>query len=94
MEPNFKTLSDENHVFSISEASEKPYDRSDQTYTTHDFLKTLENYLSSNVFRHSFEQWTKTGVKCNLLKIGSSGWVVGKIRIRFTLEFVPDQPED
>lgn len=33
------------------------------------------------------------GVKCEALKIGSKGWKKGKMRIRVSLEFCPDEPD-
>lgn len=94
MEPNFKPLNNENHVFSTLEAEANLYDRSDKTYTTHDFLEIVASFLKNNLLRSNFDFWTKTGVRCNLLKIGANGWVTGKIRIKITLEFAPDESKD
>lgn len=33
------------------------------------------------------------GVKCEALKVGSKGWKKGKMRIRVSLEFCPDEPD-
>lgn len=30
---------------------------------------------------------------CEILRIGSSGWQKGKMKLKITLEFIPDQPE-
>jgi len=33
------------------------------------------------------------GIDCEILKIGAKGWQKGKIRIRVSVEFIPDEPE-
>lgn len=43
---------------------------------------------------HSFHsRWFGEGIDCELLKIAAKGWQKGKVRIRLTLEFCPDEPE-
>lgn len=37
--------------------------------------------------------WFREGIDCELLKIGAKGWQKGKVRIRLTLEFCPDDSE-
>ena len=94
MEPQFEPLDSENHVFCVLEPEATLRDRSDKTYTTHDFLETISSFLKNYVFASGFDFWTKTGVRCNLLKVGSNGWVKGKVRIKITLEFAPDESSD
>ena len=43
-------------------------------------LKTIEKCFSE-------------GVDCELLKFGAKGWEKGKIRVKLTVEFCPDEPE-
>ncbi|GET42167.1 KGK domain-containing protein [Microseira wollei] len=33
------------------------------------------------------------GLHCEILRIGSKGWQKGRIRVKVTLEFIPDEPE-
>lgn len=33
------------------------------------------------------------GIDCEVLKIGANGWRKGKLRIKVTFEFCPDEPE-
>jgi hypothetical protein len=40
-----------------------------------------------------YNNWTGTGVHCEVLKIGSNQWQKGKIKIRVSVEFYPDEPE-
>ena len=39
--------------------------------------------------------WFEDGENCEILKASSSGWQKGKIKLKvnFTLEFIPDEPE-
>ncbi|MEG5018258.1 MULTISPECIES: KGK domain-containing protein [unclassified Microcoleus] len=94
MEPQFEPLDSENHVFCVLEPEATLHARSDKTYTTHDFLEIISNFLKNYVFASGFDFWTKTGVQCNLLKVGSNGWVKGKVRVKIILEFAPDEPDD
>lgn len=50
--------------------------------------KHLENYQIK-----TFGSWTKEGVSCEVLKLGSNQWQKGKIKIRVSVEFYPDKPE-
>lgn len=94
MEPQYQPLSEENHVICVTDSEATLHARSDKTYTTHDLLETIAGFLKSYLFGNSFDLWTKTGVRCNLLKVGSPGWTQGKIRVRILLEFAPDEPND
>ncbi|PSB35065.1 KGK domain-containing protein [Chlorogloea sp. CCALA 695] len=38
-------------------------------------------------------KWFIDGKNCEILSIGAGGWQKGKLRIKFTLEFCPDEPE-
>lgn len=33
------------------------------------------------------------GINCEILKLGAKGWGKGKIRIRFSVDFCPEEPE-
>ncbi|HEY9610404.1 KGK domain-containing protein [Allocoleopsis sp.] len=41
----------------------------------------------------NFDQWYEQGVNLEFLKPGAKGWKTGKLRIRITLELLPDEPE-
>ena len=45
--------------------------------------------------RGNAKLWFEDGESCEILKAGSSGWQKGKIKLKvnFTLEFIPDEPE-
>jgi hypothetical protein len=38
-------------------------------------------------------KWWGEGKDCEILSIGAKGWQKGKIRMKVTLEFCPDEPE-
>lgn len=61
-------------------------------------LKVLNEILSSRgkgqVPLHREEyNWFRNGINCEILSPGAKGWQKGKVRIKVTLEFCPDQPE-
>ncbi len=39
------------------------------------------------------ERWLGEGVDCEILQVGAKSWQKGKIRIKVTIEFCPDEPE-
>lgn len=43
-------------------------------------------------FIDSFDVF-KYGQNCEILQVGSNGWKKGKIRLKVSLEFIPDEPE-
>ena len=57
-------------------------------------LRLLYNALRQN---HGIEilssSWYSEGRDCEILKLGSKGWQKGKIKIKVTVEFCPDEPE-
>ncbi|MBD1920822.1 hypothetical protein H6F77_06950 [Microcoleus sp. FACHB-831] len=38
-------------------------------------------------------KWFREGKDCEVLRIGVNGWKKGKMRIKLTVEFIPDEPE-
>ncbi|MGB3190907.1 MAG: KGK domain-containing protein [Limnoraphis sp.] len=38
-------------------------------------------------------EWFNEGKKCEILKLGSTGWKKGKVRLKVIVEFCPDEPE-
>jgi KGK domain len=44
--------------------------------------------------RNKYEKdWLGDGIDCEILNIGAKGWQKGKIKIRVSVEFCPDEPE-
>ncbi|MEG4024220.1 KGK domain-containing protein [Microcoleus sp. S13C4] len=39
------------------------------------------------------QKWLGSGIGCETLKIGGKGWQKGKVKIRVSVEFCPDEPE-
>jgi hypothetical protein len=39
------------------------------------------------------DKWFNTGIDSEILKLGAKNWQKGKVRIRVSLEFCPDEPE-
>ncbi len=44
----------------------------------------------TNIANHN---WLKDGKECEILQVGSNGWKKGKIRLKVSLEFIPDEPK-
>lgn len=38
-------------------------------------------------------EWFYNGKECEILKLGSTGWQKGKVRLKVIVEFCPDEPE-
>lgn len=62
------------------------------TLTVNQFTTAIEDRVSiSDELRNQiFEE----GVDCEVLKFGSKDWQKGKIRVKMTVEFCPDEPEE
>lgn len=59
-----------------------------------DNMGTLANTLQSRgQVPYSWNNWTKQGIDCEILKPTSGGWKKGKVRLKLTLEFCPDEPD-
>ena len=65
-------------------------------YTTfsNKIVGSVSSYISEiSDFRNS-KQWFLHGEECEILKAGSKGWQKGKLKVKVTLEFIPDEPEE
>ena len=43
--------------------------------------------------RHKGINWFEEGIDCQILKAGDSGWKKGKLKIKISFEFCPDESE-
>lgn len=41
-----------------------------------------------------YQKWFSEGIDCEILKVGSTGWKKGKVRLKVILEFIADEPEE
>ncbi len=57
------------------------------TLINHNTSKKLDLYAKESFY------WFKQGVDCRILKAGSNGWQKGKLKLKVTIEFIPDEPE-
>ena len=58
--------------------------------------RSIANLISQKLSRQwKPELWLNDGEECEILKADSLGWQKGKIKLKvnFTLEFVPNEPE-
>lgn len=49
-------------------------------------------YLVGNKFYRQADRWFDEGIECEVLQPASKGWQKGKIKLKVTLEFIPDEP--
>jgi hypothetical protein len=58
---------------------------------------SLTRHLNDNQVQLSVQEkstdWFTQGVDCQILKAGSDGWKKGKLKLKVTIEFIPDEPE-
>jgi hypothetical protein len=48
---------------------------------------------AGNRTNENIGKWLSEGVDCETLKFGEKGWQKGKVRIKVSVEFCPDEPE-
>ncbi len=63
---------------------------------THDLSSELSGRFNKKVGFTLMPQFNvfAEGVNCEILKVGAQSWQKGKIRLKVTLEFVPDEMEE
>ncbi|MBD1937128.1 KGK domain-containing protein [Microcoleus sp. FACHB-68] len=90
----FEQLEGENHVFSIEEKDMMISDHyRDKVHVTSALSKFLTEFLLYKLGSNPGSAWVNEGVKSQLLKIGASQWIHGRVRYRIVVEFCPDEPE-
>ena len=58
-----------------------------------DGLSSIRNSITSYSGLNTSKDLFEGGQECEILKAGSQGWQKGKLKIKVTLEFIPDEPE-
>jgi len=85
-------------IIQIKEAVKKAFSNelAEELYTSlNSYGVSIEpgGYLVGNKFYRYNNKWFDEGVDCEILKPAAKGWQPGKLRIKITLEFIPDEPE-
>lgn len=92
MNDKFKPLNIEDEVLSVEVANKFLNDY--PIFKISQFMSKLKSALQGySNDAQKFEKWLGEGINCEILKFGAKGWQKGKVRIKVTLEFCPDQPE-
>jgi hypothetical protein len=61
----------------------------------HDSVLDGTNINAENIpIASDYREWFDKGVDCEILQLGSKDWKKGKIKVNFTIEFCPDEPEE
>ncbi|MDJ0690975.1 MAG: KGK domain-containing protein [Xenococcaceae cyanobacterium MO_188.B32] len=63
------------------------------------FNNKLTSYLYTELQQRKvdiqpYKNWFSNGIDCEILKVGSTGWQKGKVRLKVSLEFIADEPEE
>ena len=77
------------------------------TYRIQKIIENIKIVLNEKLSGHLYEQltakdvkitshnlWFTDGIDCEILKVGSIGWEKGKVRLKVSLEFIADEPEE
>lgn len=64
-----------------------------EAYQYHGLSALKQQLQPRGVIPGEYDVWFGKGVACEILSPGNSGWKKGKVRIKVTLEFCPDEPE-
>lgn len=51
-------------------------------------------YVMIDKSRRDDKQWFEQGKECQLLKLGAKEWQPGTLKMKVTLEFCPEEPEE
>ncbi|MBW4489119.1 MAG: hypothetical protein KME12_15125 [Trichocoleus desertorum ATA4-8-CV12] len=63
------------------------------TFTSQNMVPaTLSTGLQTEL-RISSKDWFEDGVDCEVLRLGDKSWQKGKIKIKVSVEFYPDEPQ-
>jgi hypothetical protein len=58
-----------------------------QTLAINELEQLTDNYYKDR------KKWIEEGLDCELLNLGDSQWKKGKVRVKMSVEFIPDEPE-
>ena len=93
MKRNFETLDFDGEVVSV-EISNK-FVAEHPMFKTSQFTTKVKQMCQkySGTSAEIAEKWLGEGIDCEVLKFDSNTWQKGKVRVRVSLEFCPDEPE-
>ncbi|HEY9728300.1 MAG TPA: KGK domain-containing protein [Chroococcales cyanobacterium] len=57
-------------------------------------VKIADAILAPQGMNYPYARWFNDGIDCEILKIGSKNWQKGKVRIKVSVEFCVEAPED
>lgn len=94
MENKFKSISSDDSVLSLSLEDKwfNDYPMLTINQLTSKIKWTLRKYYALDENRK--EDWFSDGISCEVLELGTKNWQEGKIRLKLTVEFCPNQPEN
>lgn len=101
MTDNYKPLENEGHVVNITDNDYQRF------YVDHSMFKfghliegikcklidTSRSDLKAENKNLKHKKWLNDGVEVEVLKVGALSWQKGKLKLKVTVEFCPDEPE-
>jgi hypothetical protein len=93
MERNFESLDVDGEVVSVEPSSK--FLTAYPMFKTDQFKANIKQLFQkySGTSAEITEKWLGEGMSCEVLKLDSNAWQKGEVRVKFTLEFCPDEPE-
>lgn len=99
---NFSPLENENHAIHIlDEDLHRHYIGEQSMFKLSKLIEGIKCKLvdvsSHDLYQEGKEtkkkKWIDDGVEVEILKVGSLAWQKGKLKVKVTVEFCPDEPE-
>lgn len=102
MDRQFESLTGEEDVIALKEDQEKFF-TAYPMFKLKDFLSAVSQKLlhmslkdwekNKDDWAIKRKKWLSEGMDCEILHVGATRWRTGKLRVKITVEFSPDEPE-
>ena len=79
------------HVLDVALSSKLPDALADSLTTQKALFGGDRQFRNSKAWMRQDRNWFQDGIDCEVLQLGSAGWQQGKLRLRVTVEFVPNE---
>lgn len=79
------------HVLDVALSSKLPDALADSLTTQKALFGGDRQFRNSKAWMRQDRNWFQDGIDCEVLQLGAAGWQQGKLRLRVTVEFVPDE---
>jgi hypothetical protein len=96
-ENQFQTIENKSHAIKINDPHANRFFVSESMFKLEELIEGIQCKLinmSLNDFKNQEninKRWLEDGVDVEILKIGALGWQTGKLKIKVSLEFCPEE---